>query len=85
MLERAENFPDSAEPAVELKIRRPSGLGGSTPPPGTTFFDLNLGHSSSQLRYSNHHANEKRSTGSLRLVDLAVYGGIAALCCRSGL
>jgi len=30
-----ENFRDGSEPTVELKIRRASALGGSTPPPGT--------------------------------------------------
>ncbi len=34
-LNRVENFQNRSEPACDLKIRRASALGGSTPPPGT--------------------------------------------------
>ena len=33
---RVENFQNHSEPTCDLKIRRASALGGSTPPPGTT-------------------------------------------------
>jgi hypothetical protein len=50
---RVENFQNRSEPSCDLKIRRASALGGSTPPPGTIDSEEVISfHEKGEMHYS---------------------------------